>query len=87
MKVFIPQGEIEQATNHSELTEGSEMIEITEDVLMTPVEVTVITGEGDTEEREDIEVEVHKTAKKSRQTSLVQFFLSLQHQSNRNILK
>ena len=50
------------------------MIEITEDVLMTPVEVTVITDEGDTEERENIEVEVHKTTKKGRQTSLTQFF-------------
>ena len=61
MKVFIPQGQIEQATNHSELTEGSEMIEITEDVLTTPVKVTVITEEGDTQEREKVEVEVHKT--------------------------
>ena len=50
------------------------MIEITEDVLTTPVEVTVITEEGDTEERENVEVEVHKTMKKGRQTSLTQFF-------------
>ena len=72
LKVFIPQGQIEQATNCSELTEGSETIEITEDVLTTPVEVTVITEEGDTEEREN--KEVHKTMKKGRQTSLAQFF-------------
>ena len=51
MKVFIPRGQIEQATNCSELSEGSEMIEITEDVLTTPVEVTVITEEEDTEEK------------------------------------
>ena len=49
------------------------MIEITEDVLMTPVEVTVITEEEDTEEKQNIQVEVHETAKKGNQTSLVQF--------------
>ena len=74
MKVFIPRGQIEQATNHSELSEGSEMIEITEDVLTTPVEVTVITEEEDTEEKENVQVEVHETAKKGKQTSLAQFF-------------
>ena len=50
------------------------MIEITEDVLTTPVEVTVITEEGDTEEKENIQVEVHETVKKGKQTSLAQFF-------------
>ena len=74
LKVFIPRGQIEQATNRSELSEGSEMIEITEDVLMTPVEVTVITEEKDTEEKQNIQVEVHETAKKGKQTSLAQFF-------------
>ena len=74
LKVFIPRDEIEQATNRSELSEGSEMIEITEDVLLTPVEVTVITEEEDTEEKENIQVEVHETEKKGKQTSLAQFF-------------
>ena len=49
------------------------MIEITEDVLTTPVEVTVITEE-DSEEKQNIQVEVHETVKKGKQTSLVQFF-------------
>ena len=74
LKVFIPRGQIEQATNRLELSEGSEMIEITEDVLTTPVEVTVITEEEDTEEKQNIQVEVHETAKKGKQTSLAQFF-------------
>ena len=74
MKVFIPRGQIEQVTNHSELSQGSEMIEITEDILTTPVEVTVITEEEDTEEKQNIQVEVHETAEKGKQTSLAQFF-------------
>ena len=41
---------------------------------MTPVEVTIITEEEDTEERENTQVEVHDTAKKSKQTNLAQFF-------------
>ena len=36
--------------------------------------MTVITEEEDTEERENTQVEVHDTAKKSKQTSLAQFF-------------
>ena len=74
LNVFIPQSKIEQATNRSELSEGSKIVEITEDVLTTPVEVTIITEEEDTEERENTQVEVHDTAKKSKQTSLAQFF-------------
>ena len=50
------------------------MIEITEDVLTTPVEVPVVTEKEDTEEKQNIQLEVHETVKKGKQISVVQFF-------------